>query len=256
MDIRIRSLESSVRLRLDESKKLAGRLEDVKNEQTLVGQIKAEVFNTGNTYLELAISDLLKQVDFRHKRLKEEFKYAQDWESITRDADVLRSEVTALMKQAAICKMADLSNRAAKQQQKIDLIMRSKTDTVKMPRIYKVSDRRNSDNRNVKKQKQTNTAHRPAFLTSSTPISAFDSSSFSGQSSYGPRKRVGLNRTQSYHQRPVLENHTDDTKLQYIDTVELELSGVTPVNSSRPGNQTDRMTLKSVSTGTIPALSE
>ena len=260
MDMRIRSLDVNVRQRLDDVSKIEKRLEDMNNEERLIAQIKNEVYIHGDTFLELTASELLKSVEFSLKRLDEELKYARDWEFTKRDADVLRSEVTALMKQATICKVAELSNRAAKQIQKIELIMRATSETVKMPRIYKVSERSNSDNRLVGMKKhrsyQQNLSQRPykqAFLTSSTPTTAFDSSHHPGT----PRSRhkVGLvNRNQSYR-RPMLRNHSDDTKLQYIDTVELDLSSVIPTSVSR-GDQSDRLTLNSVSSSTIAALSE
>lgn len=255
MDFRIRSLDVSVRLRLDEIRKLDDRLENLRNEEHLMAQIKTEVYNRGDTFLELTVSELIKSVEFRVKRLIEEITYARDWEHTKRDADTLRSEITALMKQAAICKVSELSSRAAKQLQKIDLIMRATADPVKMPKIYKVSERSNSDQRLVKKQKpsQPQGAYKSAFLTSSTPISAFSSNH--KQENIRTRKRVGLSRNHSYR-RPVLENHSDDTKLQYVDTVELDLSRLTPSSPRHKGDQSDRLTLKSVSTSTIPALSE
>lgn len=252
MDIRIRSLDIAVRMRLDEVKKLDSRLDDVRNEQSLISQIQKEVYSRGDTYLELTTSELRKKVEFKVKRLNEESMYARDWDQAEKDADMLRSEITALMKQAAICKVSELSNRASKQLQKIDLIMRATTDTTKMPRIYKVSVRSNPD-RQIKKPRPGQPSYKPAFITSSTPVSAFDANIASNQR-HSARKRFNVNRKSPFP-RPALVNDTDDTKLQYVDTVELDFSRMTPV-SSRRGDQTDRLTLKSVSTSTIPALSE
>lgn len=256
MDIRIRSLDISVRLRMDEIKRIEDRIEDVKNEERLAKQIKSEIYHQGDSFLELSTSELIKHLDFKHKRLLDEFKYAKDWEQPRRDADTLRTEISALMKQAAICKITELSDRAARQLQKIDLIMRGVSDTTKMPRIYKVSERSNSDRRDYKPVKHQS---KPTFVAASTPINGFDANS----KSFTPRMRKRFSLASKNNSRAnrsfgpsVLDNHTDDSKIQYIDTVDLDLSRVTPTNTQPRGSQSDRMTIKSVSTTGIPAIIE
>lgn len=250
MDIRIRALDIGVRLRMDEAKRLEDRLEDMKEDERLAQQMRSEIYHQGDTFLELTASELVKHMEFKHRRLQEELKYAKDWEQPMRDADILRAEITGLMKQAAICKVPDLGDRAAKQLQKIDLIMRGVSDNTKMPRIYRVSDRSNADHRKP--------GSKPVFLTASTPVGAFDRNGGIKTPTTRTRKRIGVNKVVGGFKHPSLENHTDDSKIQYIDTMELDLSRVTPTsNRSYPrGNQSDRMTMKSVSSCTIPAISE
>ncbi|XP_045173288.1 uncharacterized protein LOC123534893 [Mercenaria mercenaria] len=247
MDIRIRSLDIGVRLRMDEVKRVEDRSEDLKEDERLAHQMRSEIYHQGDTFLELTATELVKHLEFRQRMLQEELKYARDWEQPKRDADTLRSEIKAFMKQAAICKVTDLGERAAKQLQKIDLIMRGVSDTTKMPRIYRVSERSNADQR--QKQKP---ASKPAFLSASTPIGAFDNSSLKTTSKRN-RKRPEVNKVSTFR-HPSLENHTDDSKIHYIDTVELDLSRVTPSIMSRRESQSDRMTMKSVSSTTIPAI--
>ncbi|WAR01397.1 hypothetical protein MAR_007955 [Mya arenaria] len=262
MDIRIRSLDIAVRLRMDEIKKLEDRAEDVENESKLAAQVRKEIYIQGDTFLELTISELVKKFEYKKRRLQEELAYGRDWEQPSRDADVLRSELTAFMKQAGICKATELCDRAAKQIQKIDLIMRGTTDTFKTPRIYKVSDRRNSDNRLPKHQHSLNSSvsssktSKPAFITSSTPVNGFDVNA-KAAATMRTRKRVAANVNRPRNRPPDLGyNHTDDSKIQYIDTVELDLSRLTPSSPSRRESQSDRMTLKSMSDSTIPAIFE
>lgn len=250
MDIRIRSLDISVRLRMDEVKRIEDRLEDLKEDERLAHQMRSEIYHQGDTFLELTATELVKHLEFKQRRLQEELKYARDWEQPKRDADTLRAEIKALMKQAAICKVTDLGERAAKQLQKIDLIMRGVSETTKMPRIYRVSERSNADQR--QKQKPVS---RPAFLTASTPISNFDNSNMKAVPKLRHRKKIGVGKINTFR-HPSLENHTDDSKIQYIDTVELDLSRVTPSSISRRESQSDRMTMKSVSSTTIPAINE
>ncbi|KAL4224235.1 hypothetical protein ACF0H5_017688 [Mactra antiquata] len=255
MDIRIRSLDISVRLRMDEIKRIEDRLEDTKNEERLTKQIKSEIFHQGDTFLELTVTELIKHLDFKNKRLVDELKYARDWDHPRRDADVLRAEISALMKQAAICKITELSERAARQLQKIDLIMRGVSDTTKIPRIYKVSERSSSDRREYKTPRPST---KPTFVAASTPINGFDASARNITPRMRKRFSMAKNTTrgnrsfgQSFH-----DNHTDDSKLQYIDTVELDLSQVTPSHTQPRGSQSDRMTIKSISTTGIPAINE
>jgi hypothetical protein len=234
---------------MDEVKRVEDRLEDLKEDEKLVHQMRSEIYHQGDTFLELTATELVKHLEFRQRRLHEELKYARDWEQPKRDADILRSEIKAFMKQAAICKVTDLGERAAKQLQKIDLIMRGVSDTTtKMPRVYRVSERSNADQR--QKLRQTS---KPAFLTSSTPISSFDSSS-NKPTLRRNRKRPEGNKVINTFKHPSLENHTDDSKIQYIDTVDLDLSRMTPSSVSRRGDQSDRMTMKSVSSTTIPPI--
>ncbi|KAH3886607.1 protein Hook homolog 1-like [Dreissena polymorpha] len=267
MDIRIRSLDIAVRLRMDEIKKLEDRVEDTEAEEKLVEQIRKEIYTHGDTFLELTVSELVKKLDFKKRRLQDELSYARDWEQPSRDADMLRSEITALMKQAAICKATELSNRAAKQLQKIDLIMRGTSDSFRMPKIYKVSERGNSDQRSHRSKlsnghRHPQFPHKPAFITSSTPINSFDSGGGS-MTSRSTHKRFNVQTSNVVRvsksragRPPALGNYTDDSKIQYIDTVELDLSRLTPVSSSRRESQSDRMTLKSVSDSTVPAILE
>ena len=247
MDIRIRSLDIGVRLRMDEVKRVEDRLEDLKEDERLAHQMRSEIYHQGDTFLELTATELVKHLDFRQRRLLEELKYARDWDQPKRDADILRSEIKAFMKQAAVCKVTDLGERAAKQLQKIDLIMRGVSDTTKMPRIYRVSERTNTDHR--QKLRQTS---KPAFLTSSTPVSSFDTSSMKASTKRNRKRPDGTKISTFRH--PSLENHTDDSKIQYIDTVDLDLSRMTPSSTSRRGDQSDRMTMKSVSSTTVPPI--
>lgn len=267
MDIRIRSLDIAVRLRMDEIKKLEDRIEDTENEIKLAAQIKKEIYLQGETFLELSISELLKKMEFKKRRLQDELTYAQDWEQPNRDADMLRMELTAFMKQAGICRATELCERAARQIQKIDLIMRGTTSTFKTPRVYKVSDRKNSDHKTYPKHSHshshshntsmTSRSSKPAFVTSSTPVQGYD-----GHARMPPinsRKRIAVgsvSRNGRNGRRPTLANHTDDSKLQYVDTVELDLSRMTPTSPSHRGLQTDRMTLKSMSDTSVPAIFE
>lgn len=253
IDIRIRSLDIGVRLRMDEIKRIEDRIEDVKEDEKLAVQIKNEIYRQGDTFLELTVSELVKHLEFKNKRLCEELKYARDWEQPMRDADTIRTEIIALMKQAAICKIPDMGERAAKQIQKIDLIMRGVSDTTMLPRIYKVSERSKAEKQKLQIPKQKPTQGKRAFLTASTPIDNFDTTL--RNPAVRSRKKLAVNRANHY-KYPSLENHTDDSKIQYIDTMELDLSGLTPTSSTHRGNHSDRMTLKSVSSTTIPAISE
>ena len=254
MDIRIKSLDIGVRMRSEDIKKVEERVEDIISDERLATQMKSEIYLQGDTYLELTSSELANRMETRHKRLNEELKFAKDWDHNRREADMLRSEISAMIKQASICKLSELGSRASKQLQKIDLIMRGTNSSTKMPNIYKVSERKpTNESRNVFKPKSK---HQTAFISASTPINGSYDKSGNTRNMKSRRKiTVGKGGGKSYRY-PVLENHTDDTKLQYYDTAELDLSASTPSLTHRRHNQSDRMTIKSVSTTTIDAIAE
>ena len=264
MDIRIKSLDIGIRLRMDEQKKIEDRIEDLAAEEKLASQIKSEIYVQGDTYLELTSSELVKKLGFKRKRLEDELRYAKDWSVSKREADILRTEIAAHIKQAAICKLTDLGNRASKQLQKIDLIMRGTLGHNTMPKIFKVSDKSNSDTKrsDFRPTPQQHPKSKPAFITSSTPINAFDST-YKAHQSARTRKKMSMSRGTGRHlqpmpQTPSLDNHTDDAKMQFIDTTEIDLTGISPTPSNAPrrgGGQSDRMTIKSTSNSTVHTVS-